>query len=337
MPVLPGSVAHLPLAFSWLAPELARLPLPDEKRSDCGSCPLAGAPFHPTIRCCTYQPTLAPWTIGRALRRGGRGAETVRARLDDRQGRSERGLAPPPSWQAAYRREREQAFGRKAAWRCPYWVEGPLGCSIWHDRNAVCRTWHCRHDDGLQGHQLWVSVRGVLHAIEQRLTDLCVERLVAPPEDADPESWAGYFLEAAELVDRLEATELLDLEDAELASLRERLRQQVEALGAPVPPVVAPLVEEVREHPDGVELVGYSAWNPVVLPRTVFVLLAELDGERTWQEALERAQAADPSVQADWIERLWRHGLVREAGASEVAWGFEGPDLDPSELERLLR
>lgn len=332
-----GSVAHLPLPFSWLIPELVRLEVPAETGSSCGACPLAGAPFHPKVRCCTYQPTLPAYAVGRALRRGGAGADAVRARLEDPVGRTARGLAPAPGWGAEYRRLRGEGFGRLERWTCPYWAEGDLGCTIWHDRNAVCRTWFCRHDDGMAGHRFWVAVRGALHLVERKLIALCEDRLTPPPEDADAESWAGYYLEAAELVDRLEASDLLDLEDAELVALRDRLRVQHAERSAPVPEVVAPLVSEVREHPEGVELVGYSAWNPVALPRSVFVLLSELDGQRTWRDALARARAADPSVEASWVEALWRHGVVRERDTPDVEWGFEGPDLDPAELERLLR
>ncbi|MCB9668797.1 MAG: hypothetical protein H6734_04940 [Alphaproteobacteria bacterium] len=319
-----------------MAPELAALELPEERASSCASCPMAGAPFDPAVRCCTYHPSLPGFLVGRALRRADTGSERVLARLEDPDGRTGWGVRAPRAWQREYRRDREVAFGRRVSWRCPYWVEGPLSCSIWRDRNAVCRTWHCKHDDGLPGHRLWVVVRGLMHAVEDALARLCEARLGAPDPDAPVEVWAGYYLACAELVDRLEAEDLLALEDPELLSLRARVREVHGALHGEVPDVVAPQVAEVREHPDGVELVGYSPWNPVVLPRSVFVLLAELDGERPWREALERAVAADPSVQAGWVELLWRHGVVRRKSDPDATWGFEGDDLDPDTLDRVL-
>jgi hypothetical protein len=331
-----GSVRHLALPITWLAPELVRLPLPEERRSDCANCPMAGAPFLEDVRCCTYEPRLANFLVGRAIQRGDGGTDQVMARLAKPDGRTARGLAAPLAWRRAYRAKRDTDFGRNRDWRCPYWVPGALSCSIWRDRSAVCRTWHCKHDDGVHGHDLWVVVRGLIAALEEALAEVAMGRVAAPDDDADPAVWAGYYVATAECVAALEATDLLALEDPDLARLRALVREVHGRLAAPMPDVLAPVVRNVTPHDDQVELQGYSPWNTVTLPSTVFVLLAELDGQRPWQEALDRARAADPTVDPAWVERLWRHGVLRAADASDADWGFEGPDLDPDDLARLL-
>ncbi len=329
------ALAQLPLAFFWLAPELYDLEEPAERGSSCASCPLAGAPFSPTVRCCTYHPSVPNFLLGRALRRGGRGASRIVERLRDPAGRTAWGIRPPSSWCEEYHRRRDEAFGREEAWTCPYWVGGPLACGIWEDRNVVCRTWFCKHDEGEQGHAYWVALRLLAARIEDRLALLAAGACPAPPDDASPEVWAGYYLETAERVDRFGVEALAPLRD-ELVDLRDRLRQAHAARRGPMPDRLAPMVREVRERPDGVELIGYSPWNGVVFPRSVFALLAELDGERTWKEAVERARRVEPAVEASWVERLWRHGVIRARTDPSVPWGFEGEDLDPDELARQL-
>lgn len=331
-----GSVQHLALPITWLAPELVRLPLPVERRSDCANCPMAGRPFLEDVRCCTFEPRLPNFLVGRAIARGDRGSAAVMKRLERAEGRTAWGLGPSRAWRDAYRERRETDFGRNRDWTCPYWVSGELSCSIWRDRNSVCRTWHCQHDDGHAGHRLWVVVRGLISAIEDALAVVCIERLAEPEPDADVEVWAGYYLAAAECVASLESSDLLALEDDDLVELRRLVREVQGQLTGPIPDVLGVHVAEVKPMDELVELVGYSPWNTVTLPRAVFVLLAEMDGERPWTEALDRAVAADPAVQADWVELLWRHGVLRTNADSDATWGFEGADLDPDRLAALL-
>ena len=68
-----------------------------------------------------------------------------------------------------YDREQEQGFGRRADWACPFWVKGPLSCSIWEDRNHTCRSWHCKHVDKAAGQRLWAAQRALGRAVESAL------------------------------------------------------------------------------------------------------------------------------------------------------------------------
>lgn len=323
---------HLPLAVARLAPELVEAALPDESLADCARCPLAGGSFLADVRCCTYHPALPNFLVGRALSREDAGSERVRARLQDPDGVGPLGIAPPGGWSERYQRERDTGFGRDPSWTCPYWVAGPLSCSIWRDRNAVCRSWHCKHVDGVRGHHLWSAVRALGRGAEVRLAEWCAAEL-APP--ADPSGWEGYYRACADRVDRAATEDLAHLADEGLGALRQAVQDALAGLHVPMPDVLGPNVRGVTPRGDQVELVGYTPWHGVVLPRAVFVLLAELDGERTWQDAVQRARATDPTVEAAWVGLLWERDLL-QAPDRPGPWGLGAPDLDPDALSRAF-
>ena len=124
----------------------------------------------------------------------------------------------------------------------------------------------------------------------------------------------------------------------------EELSRRVEALlaadadrTAAVPEVLGVQVEDVQPVDGGVQLTGYTPWDPVTLPQAVFVLIAQFDGQRTVAEALANAQAADPTVEAAWVELLFHRGILRDRDEDAGAdWGFGGEDLTPEQLAAVL-
>jgi len=335
MPQAPSaSVLHLHRAILALAPELAELPLPDEPLADCANCPLAGQPFHPTVRCCTYEPALPNFLVGRALARDNTGAEKIRERIAAGAGVGRLGIQPSAEWLAEYAQRRDTDFGRNPDWRCPYWVDGPLSCSIWPDRNTVCRSWHCKHSDGFRGHELWTRVRKLGAACERRLSGWCAEQLT-PPKNPSVPGWESYYRACAQQVEHATEAQLAALADPQLQASRAELRQAWQQLTQPIPEVLGVEVRAVIERGDQVELVGYSPWNSARFPRSVFALLAEFDGERPRDQAVQRALATNPEVQAHWVETLFEIRVLRPREADDAApWGFGAPDLDPEELKQ---
>lgn len=302
-----AAVRHLPAAMAWLAPELLE-PLPDEALADCASCPMAGAPFLIDVRCCTFHPVLPNFLAGRALRRGGPGADQVRARLQNPDGLDLRGIGAPSGWREAYEKDRDEAFGRRASWRCPYWVEGPLSCSVWQDRNSTCRSWHCKHVDGVHGQRVWSALRALGRGVESALA-----RHVAAcdPEPSDAESWEAHYLRCTARVEQLDIDALHALRTEHLDALRGALSAARDRLHVPVPDVLVPNVRSVEPEGSLVRLVGYSDWQPGVFPMAVFGLLGRCDGHTSWADAVASAVGAGEPVQASWVRQLFDLDLLR--------------------------
>lgn len=311
---------QLPRVFFDAAPELVELDFPAEPLADCGACPMAGT-FLADLKCCTYHPALPNYLVGRALERGDAGSDAVRQRLQDLEGVGSLGVRAPRAWAEGYQRDRATSFGRDPAWRCPYWQPGALNCSIWRDRNGICRTWFCKHGQGVHGHRLWTAVRKLVRHLEGRTAELAAEALPAVKHPS-PATREQFYRATAAWVEQLDALP----DDEDLPELRAKVREARAALDAGLPEVLAPLVRGVTDLGEEVELEGYTPWNTARYPRSVFVLLAACDGQRSWREAVAEAQQTDPAIDRSWVEELYRLDVLHPPTPGKE-WGFEGEDL----------
>src|SRR5688572_13086905 len=91
----------LPDIYAIVVPELRPAEHPRETRATCASCamwptddPAGRRTFVQPHRCCTYVPSLPNFLVGRALSRGGTGADRLRARIREMDGVSAIGLLP---------------------------------------------------------------------------------------------------------------------------------------------------------------------------------------------------------------------------------------------------
>ena len=110
----------LPESFIRVAPALAMVAMPEEHRATCASCAMAPRDeahanhqrtFTAAERCCTYNPFLPNFMVGRILRRGDEGARAMLARLrttDD--GVSAAGVGPDAAANGYYTENLDQ-FG----------------------------------------------------------------------------------------------------------------------------------------------------------------------------------------------------------------------------------
>ncbi len=293
-----------------LAPEL-EVELPEERLANCGQCPMAGRPFLPDVRCCTFHPILPNFLAGRALARGGEGSDAVRRRLRDPDGLDPRGVGPPAGWKATYERDRDEAFGRRRSWACPFWQEGAFGCSIWQDRNSTCRSWFCQHVDGAHGQRAWAAWRRLGRGAESALARHAAESVGGRPDG--PEAWEAYFVACWRWVEGLDEAAAMSLRTDHLDGLGQALTAAAGALAPAMPARPLPHVRGVRPDGDEVVLVGYSDWQPGRFPARVFEVLGELDGERSWDEAVARARARGVDVDPSWGQGLFDLDLLREA------------------------
>ena len=134
--------------------------MPRETRATCSSCLMASAewpreardvgPFESSLKCCTYEPFLPNFSVGRIL---GSGSATLEALIAD--GRlTPLGLIPQNSnSNSGPNLDSNSNFGRDASKRCAFLQEGR--CSIWRDRPSVCRSYFCVSDSGSAGQAQW--------------------------------------------------------------------------------------------------------------------------------------------------------------------------------------
>lgn len=330
------TLAHeLPDFYLRFAPELERIPWPREVLSTCQACPMIVP--HPSLprfsaraRCCTYEPRLPAFLVGRVLERGGWPAELILGRLRADDPLDARSLVVSPARSQAYVDQPPAAFGREESLTCSFWVEGPLGCSIHADRNAICRSWHCRPVGGVRGDHAWDALKKVLRAIEDGLVAICLRDGQPPAPGDDAERWAAWYRWCAAHVQSQTVTSLAVVRTSAFERLLEELWLRVERRDADLPDRIIANVRGWIDLEDGVALEAVNGYDYVELPRWIFVLLSKLDGQTPWYEARAAAEAElERTIPDDLVLMLWRRGLV---GPPQ---DLEGLPVNP-DIERMF-
>lgn len=323
---MPTVYDHLPAAVRALVPEIGDGWI-GETKADCPNCPMAAMGdvppdwgFSAETRCCTAHPNLANFLVGRALGRS-TSRDLIVARMNDADGVKPSGIFWPPAYEQAYKiLVDESGYGHDASMRCPYWVGGEKSCGIWLDRNAMCRSWYCRHDRGKNGGIAWFRADALVTALELRLADLIVLRGTPPPDGAAIETWVAWFAWCAAEAERLTPDDVRPLFTEDIVEVRAELVQLKRKKTPPLPDVIEPAISEMAIVGDDVLVTGYSTFDSVRAPRTLFALLARLDGRTTWRKALEitRAELRDPPwLDEALVRELYRVGAVREVADTD--------------------
>jgi len=325
-----SAFAHLPAAIRAHVPELAD-GWGDERHSDCAHCPMVATPpdtprdwaFSPETRCCTAHPNVANFLLGRALERGEPGRSVISARMRDPAGVSARGIFWPAEYERRYRDLIEDGggYGNEVSMRCPYWVGGEHSCGIWRDRNSMCRSWYCKHEHGKLGGISWQRADALATALELRLADLLIARGAPPSHAPAVEDWIAWFTWCAREVDGLTPQDVAPLVTRDLVELRGELVQLKRTRARrTLPELVRPAITDIALVGDDVLISGYSTFDGLRVPKTLFALLARLDGETPWREALAaaRAELRDPPwLDEALVRELYRVGAVRAVGETD--------------------
>jgi hypothetical protein len=312
-------VDQLPRAYHLLVPELAGMEFPVEVIADCANCPMAPVegqdpdkPFKFTnpLRCCTYNPLLANFLVGRILRRGDLGTRQMLKRMENLDGVAPNGVGPDKAAARFYAKRSAREFGRFDH-KCPYWVEGEYHCSIWADRNAICRTWHCKHVDGVRGHRVWMSFKELLELIEKGLGQLCIDRGQPPAKDAPRDEFIAWYLWCASFVDSLGPADVERLMTGELNTRVIQVRAHFAERDNPMPDILVPTISQWDREDAFVRMTAYSAFDTHDVPRWTFVLFSKMVDGRHWREALALAEVdVGQPIGEDFVRFLWNHGLV---------------------------
>lgn len=318
-----SAVAHLPAIYYALAPELEELEPPTETLANCGSCPMESPPeeyrphttvFDATVRCCTYNPVIFNYQVGRILRRNDRGSELMRARIANPDGVSPWAVQAPDEYYERPRQGLRRGFGTDVSLKCPYWTADGLHCSIWRDRNAVCRTWFCKHDGGIRGRLYWDSMRDLLRVIQVKLCRWLEEQGDPPTTEVDVDTWVAWFIDCAERMDQLALEDVDHLVDKGFLDARERVAWQHAALtNGEMPDTLGPCVTAFHDLGElGVMLEGYSHYMPSTWPKAIWMLFSKMDGTVTWRDALTQTTESlgeKRFTEAD-IREMYRLGIL---------------------------
>ncbi len=323
--------AHLPAAIRARMGDLAD-GWPEEGRSTCGACPLvtdgeAGVAYPFSMareaRCCTAQPDLANFLVGRAG-----DTPVLRARLANRDGVSAWGIRATAGYDEAFAHRARTGFGRDVEMRCPYWVGGEHACGVWEGRSARCRAFFCRHDRGGVAALGWSQAAGLGVSVEAAIADHFAATLgEAPDAEASDDALIAWFERCAREAARLGEADALAIVraippiDPEAApdriarSPRGTLIAKLRVFQPAIAEVLVPAVAATQAHGDRVLVAGYSTLDAVSAPRSIFRLLARLDGVTRWRTAL--AELADPALDETLVHELRRIGALRDPAGSD--------------------
>lgn len=323
--------AHLPAAITARLGELHD-GWPDEERSTCGGCPLvkegdAGVAYPFSMareaRCCTAQPDLANFLVGRVG-----DPAVLRARLAQRDGISAWGIRAVAGYDDAFPDRAKVGFGRDVTMRCPFWVGGDNACGVWHGRSARCRAFYCRHEHGLASAMSWSQAAGLGVSLEAAIAEHLVTTLGgAPAGDAPVDDLLAWFARCARAADVLGEAEALAIVrtippavphaplDRLARSPRGRLIARLRVHRPALAEVLVPAVSATQRHGDRVLIAGYSTFDAVSAPASIFTFLSRLDGTTPWRAAL--AEVGDPALDEILVHELRRIGALRDPAGSD--------------------
>ncbi len=189
---LPSPNEAIPPLFAGWMSDLLPGPIPRESRATCDNCAMLPPEreqrdsrehyFSPTIKCCTYVPTLRNFLVGRILADGDPTAEPGRATVIKRIANgiavTPLGLAQSPVFKVLYEQSGAGTFGRNGTLVCPHYISDGGHCGVWRHRESTCATWFCKHLRGEVGIDFWrKSLHQLLMAVEEDLSRWCLLEL----------------------------------------------------------------------------------------------------------------------------------------------------------------
>lgn len=333
------ALVELPSIALALVPELAAAHLPPEPRATCLDCamtregleagPTTPWAYRPEMRCCTYWPPLPSFLVGRALRRGGEGADLVRKSVADPASRSAWGCRPSADYLA---RANAASFGWDVTLRCPYASNTASACGIWPDRGAACRTFFCKLEDGVVAEARWNAVALALEAVWDVLARWCEAVAEPPDDDAPPAAWEAWYRACAERVDQAELVDVLPFAGRPLERARMDLDGALALTRAPIPERVTPVFRSIARPGGDHWLFARARADGLALSAEALARVEALGGARPWREAL-----GDTAEARTLVSELVRIGALVDAAAVALRPGPRASDAPPEVLVPAIR
>ncbi|HEY8271948.1 MAG TPA: hypothetical protein VIG33_13745 [Pseudobdellovibrionaceae bacterium] len=264
---------QLPRIYEDLLPRGLLQIEPLETKATCDQCIMArpqnkGKIFYtPDLKCCTFYPFLPNYIVGAILTYETSSAPSavavIRSKIAKREYSLPLGLVAPPNYQVPYNQRRQNEFGQREDWLCPYFNKEQQNCGIWRQRGAVCTSFYCKSSYGVKGLKFWDELSNYLTYVEMALMEESLVMLdFSPrqisdllnylnrqeatktemkssrmPEERSRRLWNGYyedqeafFKKSFEIVKKLDKNSFRELLGEPGKQLEERLQKAFEKI-----------------------------------------------------------------------------------------------------------
>lgn len=164
----------------------------EESKATCDNCAMsrehrgarAKVTYQKNLKCCTFDPWVPNFVVGAMLKDPslseiGRGA--LLGKIRDPECGLPIGVRASTSFQRRHLRKKENEFGNREDWLCPYYDRQQNQCGIWNYRGNVCISFFCQSDYLQTGIRFWEELGNHLHLIELALAEECLVQLDFSP------------------------------------------------------------------------------------------------------------------------------------------------------------
>ena len=169
---------QLPRVYEKLLPGDLLQFSPEEKKATCDTCAMAKprhrgkVHYREDLKCCTFHPFLPNYLVGALLLEPANPGTAV---LQDKIARREYalpiGMVAPIRYQLEFGERKENDFGQREEWLCPYYNSENQNCNVWRNRGVVCTTFHCKSSYGPAGLRFWDQFSDYLSYVEMALLE----------------------------------------------------------------------------------------------------------------------------------------------------------------------
>lgn len=195
---------QVPRVYEQILPkDLLQMDLPETKAT-CSACIMArpknqGRIFYESnLKCCTFHPFLPNYTIGAILTEPAQISAGALAAIQNKISKSEyslpMGLVAPVGYQVEFNHRKENEFGQRDDWLCPYYNRELQNCGIWRHRGAVCTSFHCQSSFGVRGQNYWAELSNYMTYVEMALMEEALVMLdFSPRQISDQLEYLNRF------------------------------------------------------------------------------------------------------------------------------------------------
>jgi Fe-S-cluster containining protein len=160
-----------------------------ETKATCEDCAMARPRqrgkihYRPDLKCCTFHPFLPNFLVGAILSDPSlaAGAEVLREKIRRREYALPVGMVAPVRYQLEFKARKENEFGQREDWLCPYYNKEKNLCNVWRFRGVVCTTFFCKSSYGKEGLRFWDRASDYLSYVEMALLEEALVNLDFSP------------------------------------------------------------------------------------------------------------------------------------------------------------